>query len=140
MGVLASVAGGIFFEAGMIATCTGVGLPVGLALMGVGTICTAYGSGLFGMTDTGNFYSNLTDENLADFGFSMSLNLIGGGYSAAAAKSTLRTVGGKSVQISISKAAFASDQRGAYTTFNTLVLKHIFKKLKMVHSVTVENT
>ena len=70
----------------------------------------------------------------------MSLNLIGGGYSAAAAKSTLRTVGGKSVQISISKAAFASDQRGAYTTFNTLVLKHIFKKLKMVHSVTVENT
>ena len=69
MGVLASVAGGIFFEAGMIATCTGVGLPVGLALMGVGTICTAYGSGLFGMTDTGNFYSNLTDENLADFGF-----------------------------------------------------------------------
>ena len=42
---LAGVAGGIMFEAGMIASMTGVGLPVGLALMGAGTLCTAYSCG-----------------------------------------------------------------------------------------------
>ena len=42
--LLASVAGGLLFEAGMIALPTG--LP-GLALLGVGTVLTAYGSGMF---------------------------------------------------------------------------------------------
>ena len=41
--LLASVAGGLLFEAGMIALPTG--LP-GLALLGVGTVLTAYGSGM----------------------------------------------------------------------------------------------
>ena len=79
MGVLASVAGVIFFEAGMIATCTGVGLPVGLALMGAGTICTAYSSGLIDYNDNDGIYFNTTLENQANFGFSMGLNLITGG-------------------------------------------------------------
>ena len=104
----------------MIASCTGVGLPVGLALMGAGTVCTAYGSGLFGVDETGGFYTNVTDGNLADFGFSMGLNAVGGGVGASAAKSTLRKCGGEAVQVSISRAVYNADQRGAYTTFHTL--------------------
>ena len=114
------VVGGMLFEAGMIASCTGVGLPVGLALMGAGTVCTAYGSGLFGVDETGGFYTNVTDGNLADFGFSMGLNAVGGGVGASAAKSTLRKCGGEAVQVSISRAVYNADQRGAYTTFHTL--------------------
>ncbi|MCQ2961191.1 MAG: hypothetical protein MJ235_02450 [archaeon] len=110
----------MLFEAGMIASCTGVGLPVGLALMGAGTVCTAYGSGLFGVDETGGFYTNVTDGNLADFGFSMGLNVAGGGVGASAAKSTLRKCGGEAVQVSISRAVYNADQRGAYTTFHTL--------------------
>ena len=61
---LAGVAGGIMFEAGMIASMTGVGLPVGLALMGAGTLCTAYSCGLFDCDSDGNYVGSTT-ENLA---------------------------------------------------------------------------
>lgn len=114
----------------MIASCTGVGLPVGLALMGAGTVCTAYGSGLFGVDETGGFYTNVTDGNLADFGFSMGLNAVGGGVGASAAKSTLRKCGGEAVQISISRAVYAADQRGAYTTFHTLSSSQYVRKVE----------
>lgn len=74
---------------------------------------------LFFRRDCG-FYTNLTDGNLADFGFSMGLNLVGGGVGASAAKSTLRKCGGEAVQVSVSRAVYNADQRGAYTTFHTL--------------------
>lgn len=124
------VVGGMLFEAGMIASCTGVGLPVGLALMGAGTVCTAYGSGLFGVDESGGFYTNVTDGNLADFGFSMGLNAVGGGIGAFAAKSTLKKCGGEAVQVSISRAVYAADQRGAYTTFHTLSSSQYVRKVE----------
>ena len=43
----AGIGGGLLFDAGKIAIFTGVGAPVGLALMGVGTFFTAYSCGLF---------------------------------------------------------------------------------------------
>lgn len=54
--------------AGKIAIFTGVGAPVGLALMGVGTFCTAYSCGLFDMDSEGN-YVGLTGENMGNFAF-----------------------------------------------------------------------
>ncbi len=54
----------------MIATCTGVGAPIGLALMGAGTLATAYSSGLMDFNNNGLYFNN-TFENQANFVFSM---------------------------------------------------------------------
>ena len=71
--LLASVAGGLLFEAGMIALPTG--LP-GLALLGVGTVLTAYGSGM--LDDIGTDHPGYSKpENQLNFGISMGLNFIG---------------------------------------------------------------
>ena len=117
---LSGVAGGLLFEAGMIATCTGVGAPIGLALMGVGTVCTAYSSGLLDFNSNGP-YINASQENCLDFGFSMSLNLITGGSSGVAARSAFKEVGGKVSQVSIRNVVTTADQRGIYSTtlYNT---------------------
>lgn len=64
----AGIGGGLLFDAGKIAIFTGVGAPVGLALMGVGTFFTAYSCGLFDMDSEGN-YVGLTGENMGNFAF-----------------------------------------------------------------------
>ena len=97
----------------MIASCTGVDLPVGLALMGAGTLCTAYSSGLFDFDDDGN-YVGLSNENLAYFGFSMCLNAIVGGVSAVGARTTFKATGSEVMQIASRNAVV--DQRGIYVT------------------------
>ncbi|ADC47975.1 hypothetical protein mru_2125 [Methanobrevibacter ruminantium M1] len=75
--LVASVVGGLLFEAGMIALPTG--LP-GLALLGLGTVLTAYGSGMF--DDLGTDHPGYAKpENQLNFGLSMTLNFLGLGGS-----------------------------------------------------------
>ncbi|MDO5819837.1 MAG: chitobiase/beta-hexosaminidase C-terminal domain-containing protein [Methanobrevibacter sp.] len=112
---LSGVAGGLLFEAGMIATCTGVGAPIGLALIGVGTVCTAYSSGLLDFNNNGP-YINASDENCLGFGFSMGLNLITGGSSGVASRCAFKEVGGKVSQVSLRNVVTSVDQRGLYST------------------------
>ena len=120
---LAGVAGGIMFEAGMIASMTGVGAPVGLALMGAGTLCTAYSCGLFDRDSNGNYVGSTT-ENWAYFGFSMSLNVGVGAYSGVMAKSAFKLAGSEVKQIPIIN--IISDSRGFYTT--SLPQKYVVSK------------
>ena len=83
--LLASVAGGLLFEAGMIALPTG--LP-GLALLGVGTVLTAYGSGM--LDDLGTDLPGYAKpENQLNFGISMGLNFAGLGFSEGFARGVL---------------------------------------------------
>ena len=83
--LVASVVGGLLFEAGMIALPTG--LP-GLALLGLGTVLTAYGSGMF--DDLGTDHPGYAKpENQLNFGLSMGLNFIGGGLSKGVARGIL---------------------------------------------------
>ena len=83
--LLASVAGGLLFEAGMIALPTG--LP-GLALLGVGTVLTAYGSGMF--DDIGTDHPGYAKpENQLNFGISMGINFAGLGFSEGLARGVL---------------------------------------------------
>ena len=74
----AGIAGGILFDVGAIVTATGIGLPLGLGLMGAGTLFTAYSCGLFDFDKNGK-YVGATDENLICFGFSMLFNVVGAG-------------------------------------------------------------
>lgn len=83
--LLASVAGGLLFEAGMIALPTG--LP-GLALLGVGTVLTAYGSRM--LDDIGTDHPGYAKpENQLNFGISMGLNFAGLGFSEGFARGVL---------------------------------------------------
>ena len=118
---LSGVVGGLLFEAGMIATCTGVGAPVGLALMGAGTICTAYSSGLIDYNDNDGIYFNTTLENQANFGFSMSCNLISGGIGGLASSSAFKATGSEVIQIASKNAVI--DSKGFYTT--TISTKYV---------------
>lgn len=110
---LSGVAGGLLFEAGMIATCTGVGAPIGLALMGVGTVCTAYSSGLLDFNSNGP-YINATQENCLGFGFSMACNGISGGYSGLISRSAFKATGSEVMQIASRNAVI--DSKGFYAT------------------------
>ena len=74
----AGIAGGILFDVGAIVTATGIRLPLGLGLMGAGTLFTAYSCGLFDFDKNGK-YVGATDENLICFGFSMLFNVVGAG-------------------------------------------------------------
>ena len=95
---LTGVAGGLLFEAGMIAICTGVGAPIGIALMGAGTLCTAYSSGLIDFNDNGVYFNN-TYENQLNFGFSMVCNVIGAGAEGYVAGNSFKIVGNEVLQL-----------------------------------------
>ena len=112
---LTGVAGGLLFEAGMIAICTGVGAPIGIALMGAGTLCTAYSSGLIDFNDNGVYFNN-TSENQLNFGFSMLVNCVTGGGGGFAARSSFKALGGRVSQVSIRNVVSNVDQRGLYST------------------------
>ena len=83
----AGIAGGILFDVGAIVTFTGIGLPLGLGLMGAGTLFTAYSCGLFDFDKNGK-YVGATDENLICFGLSMGLNVVGMGVGTGALTNT----------------------------------------------------
>lgn len=83
----AGIAGGILFDVGVIATASGIGLPIGLGLMGAGTLFTAYSCGLFDFDKNGK-YVGATTENLISFGFSMGLNVVGAFMGAGALTNT----------------------------------------------------
>ena len=83
----AGIAGGILFDVGVIATVRGIGLPLGIGLMGAGTLFTAYSCGLFDFDKNGK-YVGATNENLISFGFSMGLNVVGAFMGAGALTNT----------------------------------------------------
>ncbi|MBR5504434.1 MAG: hypothetical protein IKV87_08340 [Methanobrevibacter sp.] len=99
----------------MIAICTGVGAPIGIALMGAGTLCTAYSSGLIDFNDNGVYFNN-TSENQLNFGFSMLVNCVTGGGGGFAARSSFKALGGRVSQVSIRNVVSNVDQRGLYST------------------------
>lgn len=111
----AGIGGGLLFDAGKIAIFTGVGAPVGLALMGVGTFCTAYSCGLFDMDSEGN-YVGLTGENMGNFAFSMGCNIIGSGKVAYASRIAFKSMGGEVLQQSTKRVVSASSYGGYYRT------------------------
>ena len=114
-------------EAGMIATCTGVGAPIGLALMGAGTLATAYSYGLIDFNNNG-IYINNTLDNQANFGFSMILNLVSGGLSGSVAKSAFKQSGVKVSQVTVKNVVSNVDQRGLYSTTSYLTQKYVVTK------------
>lgn len=62
-------------NAGLIMTSSGAGAVVGIPLLAVGTICTAYSSGLINIDKNSKKISvNLTQHNAVEFGISMGLN------------------------------------------------------------------
>lgn len=111
----AGIGGGLLFDAGKIAIFTGVGAPVGLALMGVGTFFTAYSCGLFDMDSEGN-YVGLTGENMGNFAFSMGCNIIGSGDAAYASRIAFKSMGGEVLQQSTKRVVSASSYGGYYRT------------------------
>ena len=121
---ISGVAGGVLFEAGMVALASGVGAPIGIALLGAGTLCTAYSCGLFDFDSNGD-YAGLTDENMWNFAFSMGLNLIGGGVESALTKSALKKAGWDVVQHSVSKVNSFEFAGGYSKTQITTFIKEI---------------
>lgn len=104
---------GLLFTAGMV-SMTIICPPVGLAIIGVAILGTAYSSGLLDNLGTSNpGYSKI--ENWADFGLSMGLNFMGAGVAKSAAKPVVTAIG-KTVFTSTSK---YTGPRSAYTILNT---------------------
>ncbi len=72
---LSGIVGGFMVNAGLIMTSSGAGAVVGIPLLAVGTICTAYSSGLINIDKNSKKISvNLTQHNAVEFGISMGLN------------------------------------------------------------------